>query len=616
MRSVMSDPIGAGVDTFTKLMGTFDQLENSKQRRELMAQETADRKLKDERENKKAAREDILWDEAQEKKHGKDTLNFVTSAFKKSMDADSAGRQFDISELSDEEAKSVLSLADDQGLSSDPKKLSAIKTIRKTMQSPELMQAMKEKKQVSLDLKTYPQLNEAFHAVYGDNINKGTDRYGNTGARKRVSRALIDFKNGIPTVSFELQVSPPKEGVGVHIPFDGDKNPIYDIPEIKEEPKGRLERGNIDLNSRPVVLNKDGSISTVLTSSFNIDGKEVLLPLVSDDGKIITGKEAIDNYKKTGKHLGIFDNSADATQYAEALHNSKIWDEDKKYYTQDSYTAPMTHGRNGEDAPVIQLPAALLDMQLNSMEKLGGMVDQLRAKYGDTEFSKTVEGLRKTKAENKAAVEAYEQSGGDPRKFTQLIMQKNPEMPIKDTKTLFEVFSKGRPKMESQKGKQMTDREELERVYGKNSSQVKNFDESVDTKKAGANKTIYGPDGQTKEVFIDKGQDYTPPKGWSLKAPDKIEKDKPASLALKAAAIKRVDEIADRDGDLIKNIAKDEVRNSGVDADKAVDQAKVKIKKIIGNTTSAKEARDRLVKAGMDYDAATDYVKRNSKKAK
>lgn len=33
--------------------------------------------------------------------------------------------------------------------------------------------------------------------------------------------------------------------------------------------------------------------------------------------------------------------------------------------------------------------------------------------------------------------------------------------------------------------------------------------------------TIYGPEGQTKRVPITKGKEYTPPTGWSLKAPDK-----------------------------------------------------------------------------------------------
>ncbi len=88
-------------------------------------------------------------------------------------------------------------------------------------------------------------------------------------------------------------------------------------------PRGLLEKGNIDIHNRPVVKNSDGSISTVLSMSTNIDGREVLIPTVSDDGRIMSDDEAIDNFMRTGKHLGMFDNPDDATAYAESLHNQQ-----------------------------------------------------------------------------------------------------------------------------------------------------------------------------------------------------------------------------------------------------------------------------------------------------
>src|SRR5262249_45246153 len=55
---------------------------------------------------------------------------------------------------------------------------------------------------------------------------------------------------------------------------------------------------------------------------------EVLLPLVSDDGKILTEKQAIAQYEKTGKSLGKFDSKQAANSYAKTLHedyeNGKI----------------------------------------------------------------------------------------------------------------------------------------------------------------------------------------------------------------------------------------------------------------------------------------------------
>lgn len=86
---------------------------------------------------------------------------------------------------------------------------------------------------------------------------------------------------------------------------------------------GQLSAGNVDLNHRPVVHNPDGSISTVLSKSFNFGGKEYLLPTVSDDGRIMSDQEAIQTFRKTGKHLGIFDSPASATAYAQALHNQQ-----------------------------------------------------------------------------------------------------------------------------------------------------------------------------------------------------------------------------------------------------------------------------------------------------
>ncbi len=87
--------------------------------------------------------------------------------------------------------------------------------------------------------------------------------------------------------------------------------------------RGQLQAGNIDLNNRPVVRNPDGSISTVRSISANFDGREVLIPTVSDDGRILSDDDAIAQYQKTGRNLGIFDTPDNATAYAQSLHQDQ-----------------------------------------------------------------------------------------------------------------------------------------------------------------------------------------------------------------------------------------------------------------------------------------------------
>lgn len=108
-------------------------------------------------------------------------------------------------------------------------------------------------------------------------------------------------------------------------------------PVVEQSGLGQFGSGNIDLTNRPKVRNSDGSISTVRSMSANFDGQEVLLPTVSDDGRIMTDDEAIDQYRKTGRFLGKFSTVDEANSYADRLHqeqeqmyadSSNPWDQD------------------------------------------------------------------------------------------------------------------------------------------------------------------------------------------------------------------------------------------------------------------------------------------------
>lgn len=91
-----------------------------------------------------------------------------------------------------------------------------------------------------------------------------------------------------------------------------------------QRPGGMLAPGNIDLAKRPVVKNRDGTISTVRSMSVSFKpGEEVLIPTVSDDGRVMTADEAVEEYKRTKRHLGKFETPEAATAYAEALHEEQ-----------------------------------------------------------------------------------------------------------------------------------------------------------------------------------------------------------------------------------------------------------------------------------------------------
>ena len=101
----------------------------------------------------------------------------------------------------------------------------------------------------------------------------------------------------------------------------GGGNTASNFPQENNEgqPKADYGLGNIDINNRPVVNNKDGSISTIRSISVNEDGKSVLIPTISDDGRIMSNEEAIKQYRSSGKHLGKFNTEEEATVYAKQL---------------------------------------------------------------------------------------------------------------------------------------------------------------------------------------------------------------------------------------------------------------------------------------------------------
>lgn len=81
-------------------------------------------------------------------------------------------------------------------------------------------------------------------------------------------------------------------------------------------------RGNIDLSTRPPVVNPDGTVSTVRSIGVNIDGKETLIPTVVN-GRVVSNDEAIEHYRQTGEHLGQYRTVRAADRAAERIHKQE-----------------------------------------------------------------------------------------------------------------------------------------------------------------------------------------------------------------------------------------------------------------------------------------------------
>lgn len=97
---------------------------------------------------------------------------------------------------------------------------------------------------------------------------------------------------------------------------------LFDVEQ--ENAAGLLVPGNINIHQRPVVKNRDGSISTVRSASFeDDDGRNVLIPTVIEGRGVVPMDQAIQYYRQTGQHLGIFDKPENADTYAQSLHEQQ-----------------------------------------------------------------------------------------------------------------------------------------------------------------------------------------------------------------------------------------------------------------------------------------------------
>lgn len=116
--------------------------------------------------------------------------------------------------------------------------------------------------------------------------------------------------------------------------------------------KNAMGQGNMNLFTRPIVKNPDGSISTVRSMSFGNDEGEVLIPTVEQHGKgILSDDDAINQYYSTGEYLGKFKTPEEATEYGKNLHEDMAG---------GIYSVPLASSHKGVDP--IQLEHVLYQL--------------------------------------------------------------------------------------------------------------------------------------------------------------------------------------------------------------------------------------------------------------
>lgn len=155
----------------------------------------------------------------------------------------------------------------------------------------------------------------------------------------------VEKKAAVPATPITTRRSPSPEAVPPALP-DSSLQGIRPSFLLSPESSGLLEPGNIDLSRRQVVREADGRSSAVRPISIGQNGREYLIPTVSDDGRLLSDHDAINLFKQTGRHLGAFKTMQDANEYADKLHR---WQETMYAANPQDFQGPEVR----KDSPLV-----------------------------------------------------------------------------------------------------------------------------------------------------------------------------------------------------------------------------------------------------------------------
>lgn len=152
--------------------------------------------------------------------------------------------------------------------------------------------------------------------------------------------------------------------------------PATALPPVQQQgydltkPSGMVVPGNLDPWHRKRLENGNGTYSTTLSFGIGTDKGETVIPQVVA-GKLLTKRQAIAHFNKTGQNLGSFATPEAADAYAQALHNAQA--------------AYINGGMKGTP-PTVPLGALQTEKPYVAAPKLPAgpipkaMLDQMRAK--------------------------------------------------------------------------------------------------------------------------------------------------------------------------------------------------------------------------------------------